>query len=101
MAVIVKKAEKVAAVVSSLPVGFSFEAFLEAFQAAYPKEWANVVREYQKHERKTKPGKAHPMPEPVQYMRNALNVHLRGLPRRNAQRKPPDSCSYLTRGNGT
>ncbi|TDP78653.1 hypothetical protein EV672_1215 [Aquabacterium commune] len=78
MAVIVKKAEKVAAVVSSLPVGFSFEAFLEAFQAAYPKEWANVVREYQKHERKTKPGKAHPMPEPVQYMRNALNVHLRG-----------------------
>ena len=38
MAVIVKKAEKVAAVVSSLPVGFTFEPFLEAFQAAYPKE---------------------------------------------------------------
>lgn len=78
MSVIVKKAEKVAAVVSGLPTGFTFEAFLEAFQVAYPKEWENVVREFKKHERKTKSGKSHPMPEPVQYMRNALNVHLRG-----------------------
>jgi hypothetical protein len=28
-------------------------------------------------ERKTKPGKSHPMPEPVQYLRNALNVHCK------------------------
>lgn len=77
MAVIVKKAEKVAAVVGALPEGYSFEMFLEAFQSTYPKDWANVVREYAQHERKTKPGKSHPMPEPVQFMRNALNVHLR------------------------
>ena len=32
---------------------------------------------YQEHVRKTKPGKSHPMPEPVQYLRNALNVHLK------------------------
>ena len=77
MAVVSKKSEKVAAVVATLKAGFSFEDFLAAFQALYPKDWARVQREYQKHERNTKPGKAHPMPEPVQYLRNALNVHLK------------------------
>ncbi len=60
-----------------MEAGFSFEQFLAAFQAQYPKDWEKVQREYSKHERKTKPGKSHPMPEPVQYMRNALNVHLK------------------------
>ena len=76
MTVIVKKDEKVKATCDSLQPGFTFEQFLEAFQEMYPKEWANVVREYANHERKTKPGKSHPMPNPEQYMRNALNVHL-------------------------
>lgn len=75
MSVIPKKAEKVADVANSLPTGFSFEDFLLEFQQKYPKDWDRVVREYQKHERKTKPGKKHPMPEPTQYLRNALNVH--------------------------
>ncbi len=74
MAVIVKKAEKVQATCESLQPGFTFEQFLAAFQEQYPKEWAKVVREYAKHERRTKPGKSHPMPHPEQYMRNALNA---------------------------
>ncbi|MFL1449193.1 hypothetical protein ACI77O_12430 [Pseudomonas tritici] len=77
MSVIVKKAEKIKAAVDTLESGFSFEQFLAAFQALYPKEWEKVQREYAQHERKTKPGKSHPMPEPAQYMRNALNVHLK------------------------
>lgn len=76
MSIIAKKAEKVAEVVAGMPAGFTFEQFLAAFQGRFPKDWAKVVREFDKHERKTKPGKSHPMPEPMQYMRNALNVHL-------------------------
>lgn len=77
MSVITKKAEKVANVVSGLPAGFTFEDFLSAFQQQQSKDWDKIVREYQKHERKTKPGKSHPMPEPAQYLRNALNVHCK------------------------
>ncbi|HEJ2342208.1 TPA: hypothetical protein ACWLUJ_005723 [Pseudomonas aeruginosa] len=78
MSVIVKKAEKIKATVDTLDEGFTFEQFLAAFQARYPKDWEKVQREYANHERKAKPGKSHPMPEPVQYLRNALNVHLKG-----------------------
>lgn len=77
MSVITKKAEKIKTTVDTLETGFSFEDFLAAFQAQHPKDWEKVQREYAKHERKTKPGKSHPMPEPVQYLRNALNVHLK------------------------
>lgn len=77
MSVIAKKVEKVAGVVSTLPVGFTFEESLSAFKQQQPKDWDKIVREYQKHERKTKPGKSHPMPEPAQYLRNALNVHCK------------------------
>jgi len=75
VSVILKKSEKVAAVVATLPQRFTFDDFLLAFQAQHQKDWAKVVREYQKHEKNTKPGKSHPMPEPAQYLRNALNVH--------------------------
>lgn len=77
MAVISKKEEKIKATCESLQPGFTFEEFLEAFKTLCPKDWDKVGREYAKHERKTKPGKSHPMPEPVQYMKNALNVHLK------------------------
>lgn len=76
MSVISKKNEKIAEVVAELSEGYTFDQFLSAFQLKFPKDWAKVVREFQKHERKTKPGKTHPMPEPTQYMRNALNVYL-------------------------
>jgi hypothetical protein len=77
MSVITKKTEKVGATIATLDTGFTFEQFLAAFQVLYPKDWEKVQREYAKHERKTKQGKSHPMPEPIQYMRNTLNVHLK------------------------
>lgn len=76
MTVIAKKNEKVAEVVAGLAEGFTFEVFLDAFKTRYPKDWAKVEREFEKYERKTKPGKTHPMPNPTQYMKNALSVYL-------------------------
>lgn len=77
MTVIVKKSEKVKATVDSLQHDFDFEQFVERFKELYPKEWDKLNREYTKHESKTKPGKSHPMPNPEQYLRNALNVHCK------------------------
>ncbi|MCK4118342.1 hypothetical protein ACI2UK_14005 [Ralstonia nicotianae] len=54
MSVITKKTEKVSGVVSELPDGYTFDQFLAAFQAKFPKDWSKVVREFEKHERKTK-----------------------------------------------
>lgn len=72
--VIVKKEEKISAVVASLPPEFSESKFLDAFIEMYPKEWERVQKVYRDHERRTKPGKTHPMPEPNQYLINALKV---------------------------
>lgn len=72
--VIVKKEEKISAVVASLETGFTETQFVEAFIQMHPKEWEHVQKVYRDHERKTKPGKTHPMPEPRQYLINALKV---------------------------
>jgi hypothetical protein len=77
MTVILKKAEKVANVVSGLPATYTFDDFYKAFQQKYPKDLERLNKEYQRHERKTKPGKSHPMPEPLQYLRNALNAYCK------------------------
>ncbi|MEM0674355.1 hypothetical protein AAHA48_14415 [Dickeya oryzae] len=76
MAVISKKEEKIQSTYDSLQPNFTFEQFLEAFKSLYPKDWVKLEKEYAKHERRTKPGKSHPMPHPEQYMRNALNTYL-------------------------
>jgi|TARA_B110000211_G_scaffold66399_1_gene76617 hypothetical protein len=74
MAVITKKDEKIENVVGELNEGYLFDDFINKFQELYPKDWSKIEREHAKHERKTKPGKTHPMPEPIQYLKNALNV---------------------------
>ncbi|WP_392352428.1 hypothetical protein [Pseudoalteromonas rhizosphaerae] len=74
MAVITKKDEKISNVACELDEGFSSDDFVKKFQEQYPKDWGKIEREYAKHERKTKSGKTHPMPEPIQYLKNALNI---------------------------
>ncbi len=74
MTVITKKDEKIQATVEALDQGFSQEQFIEKFKELFPKDWFRIEKNYQDHERKTKPGKSHPMPEPNQYLRNALKV---------------------------
>ena len=66
MAVITKKDEKIENVVGELNEGYLFDDFINKFQELYPKDWSKIEREHAKHERKTKPEKSHPMPEPIQ-----------------------------------
>jgi len=77
MAVITKKDEKIEAVINTFSEIPSPDAFVEKFTELYPKDFAKVEKNYRDHERKTKPGKPHPMPEPVQYLKNALNVWIK------------------------
>ncbi|HBQ06415.1 MAG: hypothetical protein H6999_10150 [Hahellaceae bacterium] len=77
MAVITKKDEKIAATVEQLEGSRSPDDFVAKFKELYPKDWARIEKSYRDHERKTKPGKSHPMPEPDQYLKNALSVWLK------------------------
>lgn len=77
MAVITKKDEKISATANELGGQPDPEAFVEKFKELYPKDWTRIEKHYRDHERKTKPGKSHPMPEPNQYLKNALNVWLK------------------------
>jgi hypothetical protein len=77
MTVITKKDEKISATASALKESFSPEEFVEKFKELHPKDWEKIEKNYRKHERDTKPGKSHPMPEPSQYIKNALNVWAR------------------------
>ena len=77
MAIILKSDDKVKSVIDALNPKYTFEDFLTEFKSQHEKDWLKVVREYQAHEIKTKPGKSHPMPEPTQYLKNVLNVYLK------------------------
>ena len=69
MTVIIKKDEKIAATAAALAENFSPDDFVEKFKELQPKDWAKIERSFRKHERDTKPGKSHPMPEPSQYIK--------------------------------
>ena len=77
MSVIIKKDEKIATVVKILQGDYSIVNFIEKFKEIYPKDWAKIEKSYHDHERKTKTGKSHPMPEPTQYLKNVFNVWLK------------------------
>ena len=74
MAVILRKDEKVQSVVEALPVGYTQDEFVDKFIATYPTDWVIIKQAYRDHERRTRPGNVNPMPEPRQYLLNALNV---------------------------
>lgn len=74
MVVITKKDEKIAATVEQLEGSRSPDDFVAKFKEFYPKDWARIEKSYRDHQRKTQPSKSHPMPEPDQYLKNALSV---------------------------
>ncbi len=76
MPVITQKDEKIAVTAAALGVGFSVDEFVEKFKELHPKDWEKIERNFRKHERGTKADKNHPMPDPTQYLKNALNVWL-------------------------
>lgn len=71
---IIKKEEKFTDIVKKLPQGYSDDEFIDAFKKAYPEDWSKINKRYEEHERLTKPGKSHPMPEPSKYLKNALKI---------------------------
>lgn len=69
-ALIVKKEEKVVTVFAALGEDITESKFIEKFKEMYPKDWERIKAKYNEEERKTKPGKTHPMPHPDVYMKN-------------------------------
>lgn len=74
MAVITKKDEKIAATVDALGNEYTVQQFIDKFTELHPNDWARIEKAYNDHERKTKPGKSHPMPKPAKYLENMLKV---------------------------
>ncbi len=75
--IVLKKTEKLKAVNASLPPGSSPDDFAAKFQEMYPEDWGKIVRRYQAHERQTKKGKGHPMPEPKTYLLNMVKHFIK------------------------
>ena len=73
-ALVVKKEEKVDAVFAALGEDITESAFVKKFKDLYPKDWGRIQAKYAEEERKTKPGKTHPMPHPDVYMKNMYKV---------------------------
>ena len=76
MSVILKVDEKVKSIIDKLPEGYSDDDFLEAFKKEYPKDYQKCWDCYLEEERKTKPGKPHPMQHPDKHIKNALKSYL-------------------------
>jgi len=77
MALVTKKEDKLQSIIESFENGYTKDEFVNRFEETYPKDWKKIVRSYKEHEKKTKEGKTHPMPEPKQYVVNMLNVWLK------------------------
>lgn len=73
-AVVVKKEEKIANVFANMDNPDDINEFKSKFKEIYPNDWKRIINKYNEEERKTKPGKAHPMPEPEKYLENTFNV---------------------------
>nr|WP_320148202.1 hypothetical protein [uncultured Anaeromusa sp.] len=68
--VVVKKDEKVSSIFDLLGVDCTCDDFTKKFKEEYPKDWIQINKVYQDHERRDTKGKGHPMPEPNKYMEN-------------------------------
>ena len=77
MALVLKKEEKIQHIIDTFENKYTKDEFVKKFEELYSKDWNKIVKNYQEHEQKTKEGKAHPMPEPKQYVINMLNVWLK------------------------
>ena len=77
MALVLKKEEKIQHIIDIFENKYTKDEFVDKFEELYPKDWSKIVKNHQEHERKTKEGKTHPMPEPKQYVINMLNVWLK------------------------
>lgn len=74
MAVVLKKDEKVKAVIEKMSNPEDIEEFKSLFKQMYPDDCAKIQKTYLAEERKDKKGKGHPMPHPETYLSNMFKV---------------------------
>ncbi|EHN14503.1 MULTISPECIES: hypothetical protein [Clostridium] len=77
--VVVKKEEKVTRIFNEHGLNISENEFIEIFKNEYPKDWNRINKVYEDEEKTTKPGKSHPMPEPIKYLKNTYKVYKKKL----------------------
>lgn len=76
MAVLHRKEEKIAVVLSKLPKDYTDKQFVETFIQLYSKEWGKIKANYIKQSQDKEPGTIINMPKPDIYLKNILTVYL-------------------------
>lgn len=76
MSVILNVDEKVQNILSRLPESYSEDEFLALFKKQYPKDYEKCMKRFLEEERKTKPGRKHPMQHPDKHIKAALRSYL-------------------------
>lgn len=76
MNVILKVDEKVKSVIDTLQEDYSEDDFYTRFVEMHPEDYEKCRKKFLAEERKTKPGKTHPMQNPEKHIKNALRSYL-------------------------
>lgn len=79
MAVLHKKEEKIAVVLSKLPKDYTDKQFVETFIELYSKDWGKIKANYIKQSQDKEPGTVINMPKPELYLKSILAVYLENL----------------------
>lgn len=75
MSVITKVDEKIASVISTLPIGYQFADFYYKFIGMYPKDYEKCWNKFLKEELASN-GRRHPMQHPKKHLQAALKSYL-------------------------
>ncbi|WP_316788960.1 hypothetical protein [Pedobacter frigoris] len=76
MAVLHRKEEKIAVVLSKLPKDYTDKQFVDTFIQLYSKDWGKIKANYIKQSQDKEPGTVVTMPKPEVYLKNILNTYL-------------------------
>ena len=77
MAVLHKKEEKIAAVLSKLPKEYTDKQFVDTFIQLYSKDWGKIKANYIKQSQDKEPGTIIIMPKPDVYLIQLLKSYLK------------------------
>ncbi|MEJ2884438.1 hypothetical protein [Pedobacter sp. GR22-6] len=77
MAVLHKKEEKIAAVLSKLPKEYTDKQFVDTFIQLYSKDWGKIKANYIKQSQDKEPGTIIIMPKPDVYLVQLLKSYLK------------------------
>ena len=79
MAVLHRKEEKIAAVLSKLPKDYTDKQFVETFIQLYSLDWGKIKANYIKQSQDKEPGAIINMPKPELYLKSILEIYLENL----------------------